>query len=104
MWRQDELGVINETMTGAERKAALCSLLEQEAQLIASIGQHKNAAVRENKDKNTKRFLDAVSGSRSYYHSLHTFCMNLSRAKNFLLDRNICQAQLPLHYIKFNIP
>ena len=61
VWRQDELGVINETMTGAERKAALCSLLEQEAQLIASIGQHKNAAARENKQKNTKRFLDAVS-------------------------------------------
>ena len=61
VWRQDELGLINETMTGAERKAALCSLLEQEAQLIASIGQHKNAAARENKERNTKRFLDAVS-------------------------------------------
>ena len=66
VWRQDELGVINETMTGAERKAALCSLLEQEAQLIASIGQHKNAAVRENKQKNTKRFLNAVSET-SYF-------------------------------------
>ena len=67
VWRQDELGVINETMTGAERKAALCSLLEQEAQLIASIGQHKNAAARENKQKNTRRFLDAVSGIIKYF-------------------------------------
>ena len=61
VWRQDELRVINETTTGAERKAALCALLEQEAQLIASIGQHKNAAAIESKEKNTKRFLDAVS-------------------------------------------
>lgn len=61
VWRQDELRVINETTTGAERKAALCGLLEQEAQLIASIGQHKIAAAVENKDKNIKRFLEAVS-------------------------------------------
>ena len=61
VWRQDELRLINETTRGAERKAALCSLLEQEAQLIASIGQHKNVAAKESKEKNTKRFLDAVS-------------------------------------------
>ena len=61
VWRQDELHVINETTTGAERKAALCGLLEQEAQLIASIGQHKNVAAKESKEKNTRRFLEAVS-------------------------------------------
>lgn len=61
MWRQDELHVINETTRGAERKAALCALLEQEAQLIELIGQHKNVAAKESKEKNTKRFLDAVS-------------------------------------------
>lgn len=61
MWRQDELHVINESTTGAERKAALCSLLEQEAQLIASIGQHKNVAAKESKEKNIKQFLNDVS-------------------------------------------
>ena len=65
MWRQDELHVINETTRGAERKAALCALLEQEAQLIASIGQHKNVAAKESKEKNTQRFLDAVSQTHS---------------------------------------
>ena len=61
VWRQDELCRINETTSGPERKAALCALLEQEAQLIASIGRHKIAAGQENKEEAIRKFLDAVS-------------------------------------------
>ena len=61
VWRVDELRTINETTSGPERKAALCGLLEQEAQLIASIGKHKIEAGKEHQKKAVERFLDAVS-------------------------------------------
>lgn len=60
VWRQEEIAYINETSNGAERKAALCCLLEQEAQLIASIGRHRIVADEENKDSEAKRFLNKV--------------------------------------------
>jgi len=63
VWRQDELRHINETTAGPERKAALCALLEQEAQLIASIGRHKITAGQKNKEEATRRFLDMVNRS-----------------------------------------
>ncbi|KAM9313229.1 IQ motif and ubiquitin-like domain-containing protein [Gastrophryne carolinensis] len=50
-WRKEELERINQQYTGAERKAALCSLLEQETQLISSIGRHKTDAGEENQQK-----------------------------------------------------
>ena len=53
--------LINETTTGPERKAALCQLLEKEAQLIASIGRHKIVAGRDIKEKQIRAFLNAVS-------------------------------------------
>ncbi|XP_035415308.1 IQ and ubiquitin-like domain-containing protein isoform X4 [Cygnus atratus] len=56
-WRQEEIERINGTLTGAERKAALCGLLEQEAQLIASIGRHKLNADEENQQKAVLHFL-----------------------------------------------
>lgn len=52
---------INRTLTGAERKAALCGLLEQETQLIASIGRHKLNADEDNQQKAVLHFLDKVS-------------------------------------------
>ena len=61
MWRQEELSRINATTSGPERKAALCALLEQEAQLIASIGRHRLEAGKQNKEDQMKKFLDAVS-------------------------------------------
>ena len=61
VWRQDELTLINQTTSGAARKAALCGLLEQEAQLIASVGRHKIVADVENKQKRIQTFLDTVS-------------------------------------------
>ena len=61
VWRQDELERINSTTSGPERKAALCMLLEQEANLIASVGQHKIIADEENQEKQIRNFLNAVS-------------------------------------------
>lgn len=60
-WRQEEIERINATLTGAERKAALCGLLEEEAQLIASIGRHKLNADEENQHKAVLYFLSKVS-------------------------------------------
>ena len=61
VWRQDELERINSTTSGPERKAALCMLLEQEANLIASVGRHKIIADEENQEKQIRNFLNAVS-------------------------------------------
>ncbi|XP_042671971.1 IQ and ubiquitin-like domain-containing protein [Centrocercus urophasianus] len=57
-WRQEETERINRILTGAERKAALCGLLEQETQLIASIGRHKLNADEDNQQKAVLHFLD----------------------------------------------
>lgn len=59
-WRLEELERINLELTGAERKAALCELLDQETQLIASIGRHKLDADTENKSKQIQLFLEKV--------------------------------------------
>lgn len=59
-WRQEELQRIDETLTGAERKAALCMLLDQETQLLASIGRHKLDADAENREKFIQDFLEKV--------------------------------------------
>nr|XP_019605638.1 PREDICTED: IQ and ubiquitin-like domain-containing protein isoform X4 [Rhinolophus sinicus] len=58
LWRQEELECINQTFTGAERKAALCELLEKETQLIASIGRHRHSAYMENQEALIQAFLD----------------------------------------------
>uniref|UniRef100_A0A8C0GGL6 IQ motif and ubiquitin domain containing n=1 Tax=Chelonoidis abingdonii TaxID=106734 RepID=A0A8C0GGL6_CHEAB len=58
LWRQEEIERINSTFAGAERKAALCALLEQETQLIASIGRHKLNTDEENQQKAILFFLD----------------------------------------------
>jgi len=65
-WRLEELAVINATMTGAERKAELCRLLEQEAELIASIGRHKNDSDKENKILLIKKFLDKAANPKKW--------------------------------------
>ncbi|KAM9292682.1 IQ motif and ubiquitin-like domain-containing protein [Morus bassanus] len=58
LWKQEETERINRTLTGAERKAAFCGLVEQEAQLIASIGRHKLNADEDNQQKAILHFLD----------------------------------------------
>lgn len=59
-WRLEEMEKIDRSLTGAERKAALCQLLDQETQLIASIGRHKQDADVEMKQKTIQSFLDKV--------------------------------------------
>jgi hypothetical protein len=54
------MGRIEQLYSGAERKAALIGLVEQEAYLIASIDRHKISASNENMDKKVKSFLDKV--------------------------------------------
>jgi hypothetical protein len=61
-WRKEEVEHIDATLDGAERKAALCALLEQESQLIASIGRHRIAAGERNYDKAVQAFLEKVKG------------------------------------------
>lgn len=59
-WRLEEMDKIDSTLSGAERKAALCQLLDQETQLIGSIGRHKKDADSENKEKIVQSFLNKV--------------------------------------------
>lgn len=61
VWRQEELTRINQSFTGAERKAALCELLEKETQIIASIGRHRYITYTENQEAEIQSFLDKVS-------------------------------------------
>ncbi|XP_077117174.1 IQ motif and ubiquitin-like domain-containing protein [Ranitomeya variabilis] len=61
LWRKEELERINQTYTGAERKAALCALLEQETQLISSIGRHRIDAGEENQQRAIQNLLNKCS-------------------------------------------
>ncbi|TNN48786.1 IQ and ubiquitin-like domain-containing protein [Liparis tanakae] len=61
-WRCEEEQQIKSSLWGAERKAALCSLLQQETQLIDHIGRHRIAARSDNYEKSVMSFLDKVRG------------------------------------------
>lgn len=63
-WRQEELTRINQSFTGAERKAALCELLEKETQIIASIGRHRYIAYMANQEAAIQAFLDKCSAPK----------------------------------------
>ncbi len=76
-WRIEEVEHINVTLSGAERKAALCALLEQETQFISSIERHRMAAGMRNQDKAIQAFLNKVS----------IFANRLSRHEHTLLLR-----------------
>ena len=60
-WRLEELERINSTLTGAERKAALCMLLDQETQLLAAIDRHKLETGVDNKQQRIQDFLEKVN-------------------------------------------
>lgn len=62
--------------SGAERKAALALLLEQEAYLLASIGRHKLKANFDNKEKRDKQFLNKVRYSYPYVQRLYSDYLN----------------------------
>lgn len=63
-WWSEEEHRINTTLQGAARRAALCELLEQETQHIATIGLHRSAALSDTWDRSIRRFLDKVRGQR----------------------------------------
>ncbi|XP_076078527.1 IQ motif and ubiquitin-like domain-containing protein isoform X3 [Mytilus galloprovincialis] len=65
-WRVEEMERINQTADGAERKAALCMLLDQETQLISAIGRHKIEADTENKDKRIQQFLSKAAAPKKW--------------------------------------
>nr|XP_046210872.1 IQ and ubiquitin-like domain-containing protein [Oncorhynchus gorbuscha] len=65
-WRKEEVEHIDATLDGAERKAALCALLEQESQLIASIGRHRIAAGERNYDKAVQAFLEKCAAPKRW--------------------------------------
>ncbi|XP_018602637.1 IQ and ubiquitin-like domain-containing protein [Scleropages formosus] len=65
-WRQEELERINATLSGPERKAALCALLEQETQFIAYIGQHRFAAAEKNRLRSLQAFLEKCAAPKRW--------------------------------------
>ncbi|XP_035498533.2 IQ and ubiquitin-like domain-containing protein [Scophthalmus maximus] len=65
-WWCEEEQWINLSMRGAERKAALCTLLEQETQLIAAIGCHRIAVQKDNYDKTIRNFLNKSAAPRQW--------------------------------------
>ncbi|XP_075065034.1 IQ motif and ubiquitin-like domain-containing protein [Mixophyes fleayi] len=65
-WRKEEVEKINQTYSGAERKAALCALLDQETQLIASIGRHRLDAGEENHEKAIHSLLNKCSEPKKW--------------------------------------
>ncbi|XP_008055258.1 IQ and ubiquitin-like domain-containing protein [Carlito syrichta] len=66
LWRQEELTRINQSFTGAERKAALCEILEKETQIIASIGRHRYVANMESQEAAIQAFLDKCSTPKTW--------------------------------------
>ena len=62
-WRYEEIKKINDTKSGAARKAALALLVDQESELIATIERYKIEASQENKEKNIQKLLEKVNKS-----------------------------------------
>merc|ERR1739838_1156845 len=66
-WRVEELANINaEIMDEATRKAALCALLDQESQLIASIGKHKIEAGKNIRTEGVQKLLEKAAAPKRW--------------------------------------
>jgi len=66
-WRVEEVSNIEaEMLDEPTRKAALCALLEQETQLIASIGKHKNEADKVNRAESIQKLLDKAAAPKRW--------------------------------------
>ncbi|KAJ8387714.1 hypothetical protein AAFF_G00151450 [Aldrovandia affinis] len=65
-WRNEEAEDINATLTGAKRKGALCTLLNEEVQHIASIGQHRQEAARKTEQKAVQTLLDKCAAPKAW--------------------------------------
>ncbi|XP_023559201.1 IQ and ubiquitin-like domain-containing protein [Octodon degus] len=66
IWRQEQLTYINQYFTGAERKAALCELLEKETQIIASIERQRHIARVARQEKAIQVFMDKCSSPKMW--------------------------------------
>ncbi|KAK7916531.1 hypothetical protein WMY93_012292 [Mugilogobius chulae] len=64
-WRKEEEQLINATLRGAQRKVALCSLLDQELEYIKTIGQKQIIFDKDITDRSIRNFLDR---SAAPYH------------------------------------
>jgi len=68
-WREEQIALINETtQTPAETKAALATLQEQVAQLVAAIGRHRTRAAEEQKNKEFRNSLTHVQHQENGKH------------------------------------
>ncbi|TSM52339.1 IQ and ubiquitin-like domain-containing protein [Bagarius yarrelli] len=65
-WRKDEIEHINATLCGAERKAALCALLDQETQFIISIENHRQSALQRWQRNAVKEFLNKCAAPKQW--------------------------------------
>uniref|UniRef100_A0A3Q3XLE0 IQ motif and ubiquitin-like domain-containing protein n=1 Tax=Mola mola TaxID=94237 RepID=A0A3Q3XLE0_MOLML len=65
-WRSEEEQRINSSLRGAERRAALCALLEQEQQCISTIGRQQISAQANNYDKAVRNLLDKCAAPRRW--------------------------------------
>ncbi|XP_054878630.1 IQ and ubiquitin-like domain-containing protein isoform X2 [Poeciliopsis prolifica] len=65
-WRNEEEEQINCSLRGAERKAALCALLEQEMEFIAAIGRHQINVEAINQDKLIRNFLNKAAAAHQW--------------------------------------
>ncbi|XP_061430055.1 IQ and ubiquitin-like domain-containing protein isoform X1 [Lethenteron reissneri] len=65
-WRKEEVARIDGELSGDERKAALCTLLEQETQLLASIGRHKLIADGVNREKAVRQLLQKSASPKCW--------------------------------------
>ncbi|NWV31345.1 IQUB protein, partial [Grantiella picta] len=100
LWMQEETERINQTLTGAERKAALCALLEEETELIACIGMHKINANVENQHKAMLHLLGKCAQPRRWkaYDGKITEMntQNTLRGKELLeIYRSMCTKDIP---------
>ncbi|KAM8980331.1 IQ and ubiquitin-like domain-containing protein [Sarcophilus harrisii] len=99
-WRVDQMDYIDENFTGAERKAALCELLEKETQIIASIGRQRIRANNKRQEKSITRFLDKCSAPKKWISSNNTETVmdtqytirarELQDIYNCIIIKNIC--------------
>ncbi|XP_055974469.1 IQ and ubiquitin-like domain-containing protein [Sorex fumeus] len=64
-WREEEISCINQSLTGAERKTALCELLEKETQIIASIERHRRIAVMKREEIALQDFLNKCEAPKT---------------------------------------
>ena len=74
---------INNSLSGAERKAALCMLLDQETQLLSAIDRHKLETGTDNKQQRIQDFLDKV---RELVSNIESKCVQVIEGLAIVYD------------------